>query len=109
MSCRQCTVRHQIMQVILIFVLFSAEASLKFWRVSGSLSADVQKSMEEADKHINVEVSIFYQGQLGEVMKKTEGSPDSIPSGSAAAVLGEVKSWADKFESHACTHDFAYG
>ncbi|OAA40397.1 subtilisin-like protease [Beauveria brongniartii RCEF 3172] len=86
-----------------------AEASLSFWGVKGDLTADVKKSMEEVNKHTNVDVSLFYQGELGIFMGEKEGSPKDIPSGSAEAVLGQVKAWADKFESYACKHDYAYG
>ncbi|KGQ04605.1 Subtilisin-like protease 11 [Beauveria bassiana D1-5] len=86
-----------------------AEASLGFWNVRGELTADVKKSMEEVNKHTNVDVSLFYQGELGIFMGEKEGSPTDIPSGSAEAVLGQVKAWADKFESYACKHDYAYG
>lgn len=73
------------------------------------MSADVKKSMDEVNKHTNVEVSLFYQGDLGIFMENLEGAPNDIPSGSADAVLGQVKSWSDKFESYACKHDYAYG
>ncbi|EJP60890.1 serine protease [Beauveria bassiana ARSEF 2860] len=86
-----------------------AEASLSFWGVKGDLTADVKKSMEEVNKHTNVDVSLFYQGELGIFMGEKEGSPKDISSGSVEAVLGQVKSWAEKFESFACKHDYAYG
>ncbi|OAA53231.1 subtilisin-like protease [Cordyceps fumosorosea ARSEF 2679] len=86
-----------------------ADASLGFWGVKGELSLDVKKGMEEVSKRSSVEVSFFYEGALGIFMEKDEKAPGNIPSGSAEAVLGQVKQWADKFQSHACEHTFAYG
>ncbi|KAM3504620.1 hypothetical protein MY11210_008291 [Beauveria gryllotalpidicola] len=86
-----------------------AEASLRFWGIKGDLTADVKKSMEQLNENTSVDVSLFYQGQLGIFMGEKEGSPKDISSGSAEAVLGQVKSWAEKFESIACKHDYAYG
>ncbi|KAM3520694.1 hypothetical protein MY4038_009320 [Beauveria bassiana] len=65
-----------------------AQAALSFWGVKGDLSVD---------------------GELGIFMRDKEGSPKDILLGSVDAVLSEVKSWADKFESQACTHNYAYG
>ncbi|KAG8415808.1 hypothetical protein J3459_014063 [Metarhizium acridum] len=86
-----------------------AEASLSFWGVKADLSVDAKKQLEEVNKHINVEASLFYQGELGIFMDKDEGAPKDISAGSVEAVLGQVKSWADKFEKHACNQDYAYG
>ncbi|KFG79138.1 subtilisin-like protease [Metarhizium anisopliae] len=86
-----------------------AEAALSFWGVKGDLSVDVKKGMEEVNKHTNVDVSLIYEGELAIFMGDKEGSPKSISFGSAEAVLSQVKSWADKFESYACKHDYAYG
>lgn len=82
---------------------------MSFWGVKGDLSIDVKKGMEEVNKHTNVDVSLIYEGELGIFMGDKEGSPKSISFGSAEAVLSQVKSWADKFESYACKHDYAYG
>ncbi|EFY87058.1 serine protease 2 [Metarhizium acridum CQMa 102] len=88
---------------------YNAEASLSFWGVKADLSVDAKKQLEEVNKHINVEVSLFYQGELGIFMERDEGAPKDISAGSVEAVLGQVKSWADKFEKHACNQDYAYG
>ncbi|KAH8715394.1 hypothetical protein HC256_004220 [Beauveria bassiana] len=77
--------------------------------VKGDLSIDVKKGMEEVNKYANVDVSLFYQGELGIFMGDKEGPPRDILFGSVEAVLSQVKSWADKFESYACKHDYAYG
>ncbi|KAM3450425.1 hypothetical protein MY3296_006094 [Beauveria thailandica] len=86
-----------------------AKTALSFWGVKGDLSVDVKKGMEEVNKHTTVEVSLFYQGELGVLMADKEKSPKDISFGSAESVLSQVKSWADKFEDYACKHDYAYG
>ncbi|OAA48932.1 subtilisin-like protease [Beauveria brongniartii RCEF 3172] len=87
----------------------NAKTALSFWGVKGDLSVDVKKGMEEVNKHTTVEVSLFYQGELGVLMADKENSPKDISFGSAESVLSQVKSWADKFEDYVCKHDYAYG
>lgn len=81
---------------------------MSFWGVKGDLTLDVKKGMEEVNKHTTVEVSLFYQGELGAIMNK-EKSPKDISFGSAESVLSQVKTWADKFEDYVCKQNFAYG
>lgn len=85
----------------------SAEASLKFWGVTGDISASVKKSMEEVSKHADVEISLFYQGDMGKVMAKS-GSPDKVESASAEGSFKQVKMWADQFIDNACRHNYEY-
>ncbi|KID84563.1 Proteinase inhibitor, propeptide [Metarhizium guizhouense ARSEF 977] len=84
-----------------------AEASLKFWGVTGDISASVKKSMEEVSKHADVEISLFYQGDMGKVMAKS-GSPDKVESASAEGSFKQVKMWADQFINNACRHNYEY-
>ncbi|KAK9445146.1 Proteinase inhibitor I9, subtilisin propeptide [Metarhizium brunneum] len=83
------------------------EASLKFWGVTADISASVKKSQEEVSKHADVEISLFYQGDLGRVMGQS-GSPDKITATSADGAFHQVKSWADQFMDNACRHDYEY-
>ncbi|EFY89489.1 subtilisin-like protease [Metarhizium acridum CQMa 102] len=84
-----------------------AEASLKFWGVTGDISASVKKSMEDVSKHADVEISLFYQGDLGRVMGES-GSPDKVAAASVEGSFKQVKTWADQFINNACRHNYAY-
>ncbi|PFH60798.1 hypothetical protein XA68_10312 [Ophiocordyceps unilateralis] len=85
-----------------------AEAALSFWGMTGELSSSVKKSMEELNKDAEVDVSLFYQGDLRTIMSK-EGAEGSIPSNSAQDALTQAKRWADAFLKNACQHDYKYG
>ncbi|PHH59984.1 hypothetical protein CDD81_2218 [Ophiocordyceps australis] len=85
-----------------------AEASLKFWGVTANLDSTVKKSMEELDKHANVDIKIFYQGELGKAMENERpqvSSPDENPT---VKSFQEIKSLADAFVQHSCDHDYKY-
>ncbi|PHH92777.1 hypothetical protein CDD83_5183 [Cordyceps sp. RAO-2017] len=83
---------------------FRAEAALKFWGVTGDLSAEVKSSMETVNKHANVEVSLFYKGDIG----KAVGHTENTNSKSADGAFQQVKQWFDQFLSTACSHQYNY-
>lgn len=80
---------------------------MKFWGVTGDLSASVKKSMDEVSKHADVEISLFYQGDLGRVMGQS-GSPEKVEATSVEGSFRQVKSWADQFIDNACRHRYEY-
>ncbi|KAM4055837.1 heat-labile enterotoxin alpha chain domain-containing protein [Hirsutella rhossiliensis] len=84
-----------------------AEASLKFWGVKGDLSVDVKYSMEQVSKNADVEVSLFYQGDLGKVMGGS-GAPEKISAASTEGSFRQVKQWSDQFIENGCQHDYEY-
>ncbi|KID91420.1 subtilisin-like serine protease PR1H [Metarhizium guizhouense ARSEF 977] len=84
-----------------------AKASLRFWGVSGDIDASAKKSMEDVDTNADVEIKLFYQGELGRFMLQS-GSPERIGEGTAQASFLQAKSWADQFIQNACQHRYAY-
>ncbi|KHO11656.1 proteinrelated to zinc finger protein odd-paired-like (opl) [Metarhizium robertsii ARSEF 23] len=84
-----------------------AKASLRFWGVSGDIEASAKKSMEDVNTNADVEIKLFYQGELGRFMLQS-GSPSSISEGTAQASFLQAKSWADQFIQNACQHRYAY-
>ncbi|KAF5137579.1 hypothetical protein E5D57_001358 [Metarhizium anisopliae] len=84
-----------------------AKASLRFWGVSGDIEASAKKSMEDVNTNADVEIKLFYQGELGRFMLQS-GSPKSISEGTAQASFLQAKSWADQFIQNACQHRYAY-
>ncbi|KAM3488896.1 hypothetical protein MY3957_007797 [Beauveria namnaoensis] len=88
-----------------------AQAALRFWGVTGDISVSVKDSMEQVDKHADVDITMFQEGNLGTFMTSTaDGAVSSEKSslGSASGSFKQVKEWADKFMQHACDHNFAY-
>ncbi|PHH64722.1 hypothetical protein CDD81_3984 [Ophiocordyceps australis] len=83
-----------------------AEASLHFWGVGTSISGRVKKSMEELDKHADVEVSMHYQGEMGNHMQ--ESPPENTHASSVEEILGQAKWWATKFVENSCKHNYKY-
>ncbi|KID76020.1 subtilisin-like serine protease PR1H, partial [Metarhizium brunneum ARSEF 3297] len=84
-----------------------AKASLRFWGVTGDIEASAKKSMEDVNTNADVEIKLFYQGELGRFMLQS-GSPKSISEGTAQASFLQAKSWADQFIQNACQHRYAY-
>ncbi|PQK11667.1 hypothetical protein BB8028_0003g02910 [Beauveria bassiana] len=86
-----------------------AQAALRFWGVTGDISASVKDSMEQVDKHADVDITLFQEGNLGTFMTSTDGAASEKSSlGSASGSFRQVKEWADKFMQQACDHNFAY-
>ncbi|KAK2590358.1 hypothetical protein QQS21_011968 [Conoideocrella luteorostrata] len=86
-----------------------AEAALTYLDVNAEVKGDIAKDMKEVNNHTNADVSVFYQGNLGVFMENSGQAHQESLSGSAGEVLLQVRSWADKFKSSACKHDYAYG
>ncbi|KAM3466768.1 hypothetical protein MY5147_008963 [Beauveria neobassiana] len=84
----------------------SVKTALTYLGVSGSLSASVKNSIDEVQKNSNMEVSVFYQGAVGNAMNG--GSGDKIEGTSAESALREVKSKVDAFLAMACEHKYKY-
>ncbi|KAM0664958.1 hypothetical protein ACQRIU_006111 [Beauveria bassiana] len=84
----------------------NVKTALTYLGVSGSLSASVKNSIDEVQKNSNMEVSVFYQGAVGNAMKG--GSGDKIEGTSAETALREVKSKVDAFLALACEHKYKY-
>lgn len=80
---------------------------MRFWGVSGDIDASAKKSMEDVDTNADVEIKLFYQGELGRFMLQS-GSPERISEGTAQASFLQAKSWADQFIQNACQHRYAY-
>ncbi|PHH83200.1 hypothetical protein CDD82_3125 [Ophiocordyceps australis] len=85
----------------------STKASLNFWGVSGELTAAEKKDIENVNKHADVEISLFYQGDMGRVMGDS-GSPDKVQAATAEGSFSEVKRWADEFIKNACKDNYEY-
>ncbi|OAA45600.1 hypothetical protein NOR_03389 [Metarhizium rileyi] len=85
----------------------NAEASLNFWGVDGDISASVKKSIDDVSRSADVEVSLFYQGDLDSIMGPSK-APHKINASSVEATFAQVKSWADDFIHNACRQNFAY-
>ncbi|KAH8714913.1 Subtilisin-like protease [Beauveria bassiana] len=86
-----------------------AQAALRFWGVSGDVSVSVKDSMEQVEKHAEVDITMFQEGNLGTFMTGTDGAVSEKSSfGSASGSFKQVKEWADKFMQQACDHNFAY-
>ncbi|KID98705.1 subtilisin-like serine protease PR1H, partial [Metarhizium majus ARSEF 297] len=84
-----------------------AKASLRFWGQSGDIDESAKKSMEDVDTNADVEIKLFYQGELGRFMLQS-GSPETISERTAQASFLQAKSWADQFIQNACQHRYAY-
>ncbi|KAM3547572.1 hypothetical protein MY1884_009522 [Beauveria asiatica] len=84
----------------------SVKTALSYLGASGSLSASVKNSMDEVQKNSNMEVSVFYQGAVGNAMNG--GSGDKIEGSSAETALLEVKSKVNAFLAMACEHKYKY-
>ncbi|KAM3440297.1 hypothetical protein MY4824_002286 [Beauveria thailandica] len=82
------------------------KTALSYLGVSGSLSASVKNSMDEVQKNSNMEISVFYQGAVGNAMNG--GSGDKIEGTSAETALLEVKSKVNAFLAIACEHKYKY-
>ncbi|PMB67889.1 hypothetical protein BM221_006064 [Beauveria bassiana] len=86
-----------------------AQAALRFWGVTGDISASVKDSMEQVDKNADVDITLFQEGNLGTFITSTDGAASEKSSlGSASGSFKQVKEWADKFMQQACDHNFAY-
>ncbi|PHH61121.1 hypothetical protein CDD82_2183 [Ophiocordyceps australis] len=85
---------------------YSAQASFKFWGVGGELSANVKKSMEELDKHAEIDISIHYQGSIDSPI--VNYSPDRIDMSPTEEALAQAKYLSDRFIQNACNHNSRY-
>ncbi|PHH77965.1 hypothetical protein CDD80_7536 [Ophiocordyceps camponoti-rufipedis] len=84
------------------------EGSLSFWGATGELASSVKASMESLSKDATVDVSVFFEGDLGHLMHK-DVVPKSPSTNPVEDVLSQTKQLSDVFREYACSHNYRYG